>query len=62
MFATPAVAEMDADVFLKYYYAGNLENRQLYERILGATSNGISWASAKACMTANREFFVLRIT
>jgi hypothetical protein len=39
---------MDADVFLKNYDAAGLESRQLYERILGATSNGISWASTKA--------------
>jgi hypothetical protein len=57
VFATPAAAEMDADVFLKYYDAANLENRQLYERILGATENGISWASAKAMNDGQRGIF-----
>jgi hypothetical protein len=47
VFTTPAAAEMDGQAFLRGYDTGTLETRRLYERILGATENGISWANAK---------------
>jgi Rap1a immunity proteins len=45
-FASPAEAEMDAQTFLQNYDRGSLQDRQLYERILGSAENGISWANA----------------
>ena len=45
--ATPAAAEMGAQEFLSDYDNGTPETRRLYEQILGATENGISWANIK---------------
>ncbi len=41
-----AAAEMDASTFLQNYDRADATGRHLYERVLGATENGLSWANS----------------